>query len=125
MKKKQKDVQTPAAGKPPEMNITRPTNDTLHLGLSGDWRIGQPIPSIGEMAKQLKSDPQAQKITFDTSQIAGWDSSLLTFLIDIAHLGTRAKVAIDNAGLPDGVPQLLTTAAAVPEKKRYRQKRGA
>ncbi len=117
MKKKQKDAQTPAAGKPPEMNITRPTNDTLLMRLAGNWRIGQPIPSLEEMEKQLKSDPGVQKITFDTSQIAGWDSSLLTFLIDIAHLGTRAKISIDNAGLPDGVPQLLTTASAVPEKK--------
>ncbi len=117
MKKEQKDAQMPSVGKPPEMNITRPTNDTLRLGLAGNWRIGQPIPSLGEMAKQLKSDPQVQKITFDTSQIAGWDSSLLTFLIDIAHLCTRAKVSVDNAGLPDGVPQLLTTASAVPEKK--------
>jgi phospholipid/cholesterol/gamma-HCH transport system permease protein len=99
------------------MNITRPTNDTLRLRLAGNWRIGQLIPSFGEMEKQLKSDPQVQKITFDTSEITGWDSSLLTFLIDIAHLCTQAKIAIDNAGLPDGVPQLLTIAAAVPEKK--------
>ncbi len=117
MKKKQKDAQTPAAGKPPEMNITRPTNDTLLMRLAGNWRIGQPIPSLEEMEKQLKSDPQVQKVIFDTSQIAGWDSNLLTFLIDIAHLGTRAKISIDNAGLPDGVPQLLATASAVPEKK--------
>ncbi len=115
--KKETDSQTPAAGKPPEMNITRPTNDTLRLRLAGNWRIGQLIPSFGEMEKQLKSDPQVQKITFDTSEITGWDSSLLTFLIDIAHLCTQAKIAIDNAGLPDGVPQLLTIAAAVPEKK--------
>ena len=115
--KKEIDAQTPAAGKPPEMNIARPTNDTLLMRLAGNWRIGQPIPSLGEMAQQLKSDPGVQKITFDTSQIAGWDSNLLTFLIDIAHLGTRAKISIDNAGLPDGVPQLLTTASAVPEKK--------
>jgi len=115
--KKEIDSQTSAAGKPPEMNITRPTNDTLRLRLAGNWRIGQPIPSLGEMEKQLKSDPQVQKINFDTSEIAGWDSSLLTFLIDIAHLGTREKISIDNAGLPDGVPQLLTIASAVPEKK--------
>ena len=117
MKKKQIDAQMPAAGKPPEMNITRSTNNTLRLGLAGNWRIGQPIPSLGEMAKQLKSEPRVQKITFDTSQIAGWDSSLLTFLIDITHQCTREKISIDNAGLPDGVPQLLTIASAVPEKK--------
>jgi phospholipid/cholesterol/gamma-HCH transport system permease protein len=117
MKKKQKDAQMPVAGKPPEMNITRPKDDTLRLGLAGNWRIGQPIPSLGEMEKQLKSEPRVQKVTFNTTEIAGWDSSLLTFLIDIKHLCTRGKIPVDNAGLPEGVPQLLTTASAVPEKK--------
>jgi len=71
MKKKQKDAQPSAAGKPPEMNISRPTRDTLLMRLAGNWRIGQPIPSLEEMEKQLKSDPQVQKVIFDTSQIAG------------------------------------------------------
>ena len=57
-----------------------------------------------------------QKIAFETSQITGWDSSLLTFLIDITQLGNRQKIPINNTGLPDGVPQLLTIATAVPEK---------
>ena len=123
--KKDIAAQPPAAGKPPEINISRPTNDTLRMRLSGNWRIDQPMPSIAELEKQLKSEPRVQKIAFDTSQIAGWDSSLLTFLIDITQLGSRQKISIDSAGLPDGVPQLLKIAAAVPEKKRYRQRRGA
>ena len=61
------------------------------MRLAGNWRIDQPMPSIAELEKQLKSEPRVQKITFDTSQIAAWDSSLLTFLIDITQLGTRAK----------------------------------
>jgi phospholipid/cholesterol/gamma-HCH transport system permease protein len=115
--KKDIAAEAPAAGKVPEMNISRPTHNMLLMRLTGNWRIDQPIPSIEELEKQLKSEPKVQKITYDTSQIAGWDSSLLTFLIDITHLGTRANIAIDSAGLPDGVPQLLTIAAAVPEKK--------
>ena len=115
--KKQIAAQPPAAGKPPEMNIARSSNNTLRMRLSGNWRIDQPIPSIEELEKQLKSEPRVQKIAFDTSQIAGWDSSLLTFLIDILQLCTRAKISLDKAGLPDGVPQLLTIAAAVPEKQ--------
>ena len=115
--KKDKAAQVPAAGKQPEMIFTRTTNNTLLMRLSGDWRIDQPMLSIAELEKQLKSEPGVEKITFDTSGIAGWDSSLLTFLIDITQLSTRQNISIDNAGLPEGVPQLLTIAAAVPEKK--------
>jgi phospholipid/cholesterol/gamma-HCH transport system permease protein len=115
--KKEMDAQTLAAGKRPEMNISRSTNNTLLLGLSGNWRIGQPMPALGEIEKRLKSEAGVQKITFDTSQIAGWGSSLLTFLIDIMHLCNRQNLSVDKSGLPEGVPQLLTIAAAVPEKK--------
>ncbi len=115
--KKELAAKTPAAGKPPEMNISRATHNTLLMRLAGNWRIDQPMPSIEELEKQFKSEPKVQKITYDTSQIAGWDSSLLTFLIDITQLGNRQKISIDSAGLPEGVPQLLTIAAAVPEKK--------
>jgi len=115
--KKEIAAQPPAAGKPPEMNISRTTQNTLLMRLAGNWCIDQPMLSLEELDKQLKSDPQVHKIKFDTSQIADWDSSLLTFLIDITQLCTVQKISIDSAGLPEGVPHLLTIAAAVPEKK--------
>ena len=77
------EAQNHAVGKPPAMYVTGPTNDTLCLRLSGDWRMGQPIPSLGEMEKQFAADSRIKKITFDSSKIADWDSSLLTFLMDI------------------------------------------
>jgi len=120
--KKAIDAQTHAAGKPPEMNMTRPTNDTLSLRLAGNWRIGQPIPSSEEMAKQLKSDPQVQKITFDTSEIVDWDSSLLTFLMDIHDYCSANNIVLDTDGLPQGVDKLIALATAVPEREGARKK---
>jgi phospholipid/cholesterol/gamma-HCH transport system permease protein len=115
--KKKITPQTLADGKPPEMSISRSTPNALLVRLSGNWHIDQPMPSIEELEKRLRSESKLQKISFDTLQVAGWDSSLLTFLIDISRLCDRQKVSIDSAGLPDGVPRLLTIAAAVPEKK--------
>jgi len=120
--KKAIDAQTHAAGKPPEMNMTRPTNDTLSLRLAGNWRIGQPIPSSEEMAKQLKSDPQVQKITFDTSEIVDWDSSLLTFLMDIHDYCSANNIVLEKDGLPQGVDKLIALATAVPEREGARKK---
>jgi phospholipid/cholesterol/gamma-HCH transport system permease protein len=114
--KKKITPQTLADGKPPEMSISRSTPNALLVRLSGNWHIDQPMPSIEELEKRLKSESKLQKISFDTLQVAGWDSSLLTFLIELSRLCNQQKISIDNAGLPDGVPQLLTIAAAVPEK---------
>ena len=114
--KKKITLQTLADSMPPEMSISRSTPNALLVRLSGNWHIDQPMPSIEELEKRLKSESKLQKISFDTLQVAGWDSSLLTFLIDISRLCNQQKISIDSAGLPDGVPQLLSIAAAVPEK---------
>jgi len=115
------EAQPPAAGRPPEMTVTRPRDDTRCLHLSGDWRIGQPIPLSGDMEKQLKSEPGIQKITFDTSKIAGWDSSLLTFLMDVHNDCSKNSIAVDTSGLPQGVDKLIALATAVPERKGARK----
>ena len=119
--KKEIDAQTHAAGKPPEMDITLPANDTSCVRLSGDWRIGQPIPLSGDMEKQLKSEPGVQKIVFDTSQITDWDSSLLTFFMDIHNICSKNSITVDTDGLPQGVGKLIALAAAVPERKGARK----
>jgi len=119
--KKEMDAQTHAAGKPPEMNMSRPTNDMLRLHLSGNWRIEQPTPSSAEVARQLKSDPGVQKIAFGTSEVAEWDSSLLTFLMDIYNYCSQNRIAVDTEGLPQGVDKLIALASAVPERKGARK----
>ena len=103
------------------MTITRPSDDTRCLGLSGDWRTGQPIPLSGDMEKQLESEPGVQKITFDTSEIVDWDSSLLTFLMDIHNDCSKNNIAVDTGGLPQGVDKLIALATAVPERKGARK----
>jgi len=119
--KKDMAVQTPAVGKPPKMSITRPGKGTLCLHLSGDWRIGQPIPALGEMEQQLESEPGVQKIVFDTSEVTEWDSSLLTFLMDVHKFFSKNGIAADTDGLPQGVDKLIDLATAVPERKGARK----
>jgi phospholipid/cholesterol/gamma-HCH transport system permease protein len=119
--KKEIAAQTNSAGKPPEMNMSRPTNDMLRLRLSGNWRIEQPIPSSEEVERQLKSDSGVQKIAFDSSEVTEWDSSLLTFLMDIYSYCSQNSIAVDTDGLPQGVDKLIALASAVPERKGARK----
>jgi phospholipid/cholesterol/gamma-HCH transport system permease protein len=86
------------------------------LRLSGNWRIEQPIPSSEEVERQLKSDPAVQEIAFDTSAVTGWDSGLLTFLMDVYNYCSQNSIAVDRGGLPQGVDKLIALASAVPER---------
>lgn len=100
-----------------ELGFSRPAEDTLLLRLSGDWRIGQGIPSQDEVEKQLQSIPGLQQVTFDTRDLTEWDSAFLTFLIKVFSFCDQGNITPDKSGLPEGVRRLLELAFAVPEKK--------
>lgn len=104
------------------LNFSRPTEDTLLIRLAGNWKIGQELPSPNEVRKQLESEPRVQRIVFDTEELTGWDSGLLTFLINIRDICFQGKIQLDNDGLPEGVKRLLALASAVPEKKDTQSK---
>jgi phospholipid/cholesterol/gamma-HCH transport system permease protein len=55
-------------------------------------------------------------MAFDTRDLAGWDSSLLTFLAKVFADNEARRVETDRAGLPPGVRRLLDLAAAVPAR---------
>ncbi len=99
------------------LSFSRPTDDTLHVRLAGEWKLGNALPSATEVQKQIASPPPVRLIAFDTQGLKGWDSGLLTFLVKVLDQCSRAKIRVDKRGLPEGVQRLLGLALAVPERK--------
>jgi phospholipid/cholesterol/gamma-HCH transport system permease protein len=81
--------------------------------------LGQNLPSTEEVLQHLESSA-VERIIFDSQDIAGWDSGLLTFVKRLRKLTEEKAIALDISGLPQGAQQLLALAAAVPEKKDAR-----
>jgi phospholipid/cholesterol/gamma-HCH transport system permease protein len=104
-----------------ELNFSLLTDDTLRVRLTGNWIIGNELPSANEVQKQVESGPQIKRITFDTQELTKWDSALLTFLIKIIDQGSGNQIITDREGLPKGVRRLLELASAVPEKKTHKE----
>jgi phospholipid/cholesterol/gamma-HCH transport system permease protein len=98
-----------------KMSINEPLEGVLLVHLSGDWRIGAPLPSLNEIQKQLESKTIIHKVDFDTRDLTHWDSSLLIFLKKIKALSSENNIFIDHEGLPEGAKRLLELASAVPE----------
>jgi phospholipid/cholesterol/gamma-HCH transport system permease protein len=103
------------------MHFTRPTTDTLCVQLAGRWTIHAELPSTAAAEAQLGGAPRAQRLTFDTQELTGWDSGLLTFLLKLDALCSQSRIAVDHAGLPQGVQRLLQLATAVPERAGARR----
>jgi phospholipid/cholesterol/gamma-HCH transport system permease protein len=94
---------------------------TLVVCLSGAWRLRGGLPSASLIGRELHSAAQLNRIVFDVKQLTSWDSSVLTFLVELAELCRQRGISVDREGLPAGVRRLLDLAEAVPEKKGARR----
>jgi phospholipid/cholesterol/gamma-HCH transport system permease protein len=109
---------TPGRG---ELRCSRPTADALRVELWGNWRLQDEFPALTSVEQALDAAPPAQRLTFDTTALSGWDSGLVTFLLDIMALGEQRRIPVEREGLPNGLRRLLHLATAVPERQGARR----
>jgi len=103
------------------LSMTTPSADTLLVTLSGEWKITEALPSTSDVQNSLESAKGLRRISFDTKDLGGWDSGLLTFLIKIFEVCSKAKIEVVKDGLPEGVRRLIDLATAVPERAGARK----
>jgi phospholipid/cholesterol/gamma-HCH transport system permease protein len=104
-----------------QIQVSRPTQGTLLLELSGSWTVQSERPAVAELQRQLEAEAHVERLTFDTQHLGAWDSTLLTFLRRIEDICERRQITVDRAGLPEGIRRLLDLAAAVPERREARR----
>jgi phospholipid/cholesterol/gamma-HCH transport system permease protein len=99
----------------------RPDGSTLVVRITGDWATGNPLPSAGEVERELSSGPGVRRVAFNAAALGKWDSGLLTFLLKVFDRCSAAGIAMEKSGLPPGIVRLLDLATAVPERKGARR----
>jgi phospholipid/cholesterol/gamma-HCH transport system permease protein len=104
-----------------QISFERRDDRTLLVRLSGAWRLRTGLPSAAPLEVQLESARQVRDVIFDTGELVSWDSSVLTFLLQLSEVCRQRGIAVDRVGLPAGVRRLLELAHAVPEKRGARK----
>ena len=97
------------------------SGDAILVRLSGAWRLQGGLPSGATVRQELERSPRPARIAFEAQTLTHWDSSVLTFLVEVSALCRQRGIAVDRAGLPAGVRRLLELAEAVPERKGARR----
>jgi phospholipid/cholesterol/gamma-HCH transport system permease protein len=92
--------------------MSRTLDGTIEVSVRGRWKLGLGIPDAEELAGDLSRTPPVSRLTFDTSELESWDSSLIVFLRRVFELARRRELPVDRAGLPEGVRHLLLLAEA-------------
>ncbi|MFH1440720.1 MAG: ABC transporter permease [Candidatus Omnitrophota bacterium] len=89
---------------------------TLHIKINGDWLISSELPSVHEVSLALAAHADITQITFDISQLAKWDSGLVSFLLKLIRDAESNNIKVILDSLPQGVQKLLAIALKVHER---------
>ena len=111
----------PVSSSPATVRFSRPTADTVCAHLAGSWTLHTALPDTTPLDQQLSAPPQTRHLRFETQALSGWDSGLLTFLLNVAEQCRDQNIDLDYTGLPAGAQRLLRLATAVPERKDARK----
>jgi phospholipid/cholesterol/gamma-HCH transport system permease protein len=99
------------------LDPARPEEGTLCLRLRGRWTMEGRLPAAAEVERVIVSGAPVRRLTFESGDLTGWDTGLLTLLRGVFAVAERAGIAVEPAGLPDGVRRLLRLAGAVPPRQ--------
>src|SRR5215469_9376770 len=96
------------------------SDSTLMLRLSGPWHLSRDLPAASVVIPELGKQPVPKRLSFDTSALSGWDSGLVSFLLEVESVCRERGIKDDREGLPAGLRRLIELAEAVPEKEGTR-----
>lgn len=99
---------------PHPMLEIRIEDDTALIVVSGGWRLGAGGPWSTPVG--LLERGATRRVAIDASSLAGWDSSLVTFVHALARDAAQRGVEVDLTGLPAGARALVELALAVPPR---------
>ena len=104
-----------------ELHLNKIADGTLRVTLSGKWQLTDTLPSVDIVWKEIEASPEIARVNFDSGDLIGWDSGLLTFLLTVIDYCSKRGIEVNREGLPPGVNRLLDLASAVPERKGARR----
>jgi phospholipid/cholesterol/gamma-HCH transport system permease protein len=101
----------PALAPDPRVTLDRPADGTLRIRLSGRWALADGVPLTDEVVGELEQG--AARLVLEDAGLEAWDSSLVTFVHEVAAAASLRGAALDASALPEGARRLLGLALAV------------
>jgi phospholipid/cholesterol/gamma-HCH transport system permease protein len=93
------------------------SDGTLIVQPVGDWSIDRPLPDIQAVVVNASPSSPVTEVTFDTSELGDWDSSLVTFLFETVEYCRDHDVDVQTESLPASLARLVSLSQAVPEQE--------
>src|SRR5258706_9283554 len=94
------------------LSFVQAQDGTLVIRLVGAWSLKTGIPPTADIQSQIAAASVWRRIAFDARELTSWDSSVLTFLVEVSELCRQRGIPMVREGLPVGVQKLLALAEA-------------
>jgi len=108
----------------PFVKIESGPDGTLAIQAGGPWSIHEPVPTMADVVARLDQSPPVSEVRFNFEALGDWDSSLVSFVTEVAKCCRAKQIPLVTQGLPAGVDRLFKLALAVPEQNaRQREDR--
>ncbi|MEM7145082.1 MAG: ABC transporter permease [Verrucomicrobiota bacterium] len=108
----------------PDLLSAHRSDDSLTVSLRGAWHINSSPPDFTTtLAPQLQSGAPPTTISFDTSDLDSYDSSLISLLLKLHRQCESTDTTFDRDSLPTDINDLLEMALAVPETEEAEDQR--
>lgn len=91
-------------------------NAIVVVKLTGDWRKQSWEPQLRRITQLLQKEPEIGRMTFETKDLAAWNSALIVFLLRCRELCQERRIEFDRDSLPEGVLRLLDLAITGPTR---------
>jgi phospholipid/cholesterol/gamma-HCH transport system permease protein len=103
-----------------EISFEPAGESSLTIRVSGRWHLSQNLPSGVIVVPEFQKHPTLRRVNFDTSSLTGWDSGLVSFLLEVGAICRERGIQQNRSGLPAGLRRLIELAEAVPEREGAR-----
>jgi len=101
----------------PNLLIERINPDALLVRLSGDYRQQNETSYLRSVLDALDRLPEVKSLSFDTTDLNGWDSRFVAFVRNCMETCRSRNVKFVGDGLPSGVRRLLKLMTFIPEAR--------
>lgn len=98
-----------------EVRFEPVSDGVLVVRLAGAWRLGGARPLPSECARAMEAQ-SVRRLVIDASDVASWDTALLTWVAAVAQICAARGVELDRSRLPAGIGRLIRLSEAVPER---------
>jgi len=96
----------------------------LTIRVSGHWHLSRDLLSGAIVIPELQRHAALSHVSFDTSLLTGWDSGLVSFLLDVETICRERGIKQNREGLPAGLRHLIELTEALPESEGARRSAG-